>query len=103
MTTAISTPLRAAVYGRLSKEDHDAAGSGVESTALQRRDALAVIAASKWTLVGEPFIDEGISGAEFLKRPALQAVLRAAEAGAFDVLVVRDLDRLGRDAARVTA
>ncbi len=68
MTAASSKPIRAAVYARLSKEDRDAAGSGVESTALQRRDALATIAASKWTLVGEPFVDEGISGAEFLKR-----------------------------------
>jgi site-specific DNA recombinase len=103
MPPALTTPLRAAIYARLSKEDRDAAGTGVESTALQQQDALAAIAENQWTLVGAPFVDEGVSGAEFLKRPALQAMLRTAEADKLDVLVVRDLDRLGRDAARVTA
>jgi site-specific DNA recombinase len=103
MTTASSSPLRAVIYARLSKEDRDAAGSGVESTALQRRDAAEAVAANGWRCVARPFIDDGISGAEFLKRPALQAMLRDAESAKFDVLVVRDLDRLGREAARVTA
>jgi len=41
--------------------------------------------------------EDGISDVEFLKRPALQRMLRAAEAGAFDLIVCRDLDRIGRD------
>ena len=96
-----TAPLRAVVYSRTSKEE-ESAGTGVESTQIQARDGVAAVAANGWTLVAPPFVDQGISGAEFAKRTQLQELFRLAKQGAFDVVVVRDQKRIGRDAARVT-
>jgi site-specific DNA recombinase len=94
-------PLRAVVYSRISREE-ESAGTGVESTEIQARDGRAAVEAKGWTLVAPAFVDQGISGAEFAKRTRLQELFRLAKQGAFDVVVVRDQKRIGRDAARVT-
>jgi site-specific DNA recombinase len=94
-------PLRAVIYSRISKEE-ESAGTSVESTQIQVRDAAAAIEAQGWVLVAPPFVDQGISGAEFAKRTRLQDLFRLAKQGALDVVVVRDQKRIGRDAARVT-
>lgn len=101
MLTAVARPLRAVVYCRISKEE-EAAGTGVESTQLQVRDALAAVEANGWKLVARPYIDQGVSGAEFQKRAKFKELLAFAEKGGCDVVVVRDQKRIGRDAARVT-
>jgi site-specific DNA recombinase len=96
--------MRAAIYVRLSKEDRDAARAGVESCQMQEHNARAAISAQAWCSEdGCVFLDDDISGAEIVRRPALQAMLAAAERGAFDIVVLRDLDRLARDAARQAA
>lgn len=46
-----------------------------------------------WTLC-ETFVDAGVSGASFETRPGLQAALKGAREGAFDVLLCLTLDRL---------
>lgn len=46
---------------------------------------------------GLVFSDDGISGAEFKRRPGLTALLTAAEAKAFDVLGMSEPSRLGRE------
>ena len=66
------------------------------------RDARAAIEANGWTLAAPPFIDQGVSGAEFTKRARLQALYELAHSSAIDVVVVRDQKRIGRDAARAT-
>ncbi len=43
------------------------------------------------------FVEPGVSGERFEDRPALQQLLAQAREGKFDVLVVRWLDRLGRE------
>ena len=43
------------------------------------------------------FEDDGISGAEFEKRPGFQQMLAAARRGAFDVLIVAEQKALGRE------
>ncbi len=43
------------------------------------------------------FVDDGISGAIFKRRPGLVRLLSAAEAKAFDVLVMSEPSRLGRE------
>lgn len=45
-------------------------------------------------------MDNALSRAEYKKRPQLFAMLNAAEEGAFDVIVMRDVDRLGGDTNR---
>lgn len=100
MVATLSTkPLRAVVYARISREE-EAAGTGVESTQIQVRDGRAAIDADGWIEVAEPLVDRGISGAEFQKRTKLRELLALAKKGAFDVVVVRDQKRIGRDAAR---
>lgn len=43
------------------------------------------------------YVDAGLSGRRSENRAQLQAMLADAEAGAFDVLVIPSIDRLGRD------
>ena len=96
--------MRAAVYVRLSKEDRQGARSGIESCLVQQKNAERAIEAQSWQAASDRvFVDDDFSGAEILRRPKLQDLLAAAERRAFDVLVLRDLDRLARDAARQTA
>ena len=95
--------MRAAVYVRLSKEDREGARSGIESCFVQQKNAEKTIEVLGWQTAGGVFVDDDISGAEILRRPQLQAMLLAADRRAFDVLVLRDLDRLARDAARQAA
>ena len=48
-----------------------------------------------WT---RTYVDAGLSGRSKEKRPELNAMLAAAEAGEFSVLVIPALDRLARNA-----
>src|SRR5208283_2521909 len=85
---------RAALYIRRSTDEHQ-----MESLATQRENALAFVAKKG---VGEPVIfeDDAKSRAEFKKRPGLLAMMAAAKAGEFDMLVARDETRLGGDTFR---
>jgi len=88
--------MRAAIYARRSTDEHQAASLDV-----QLDEARRYIARKGWTQDPEHvFVDDAISRAEFKKRPALIAMLVAAEAQAFDVVVVRDETRLGGDTNR---
>jgi site-specific DNA recombinase len=88
--------MRAAIYARRSTDEHQAASLDV-----QIDEAKRYLARKGWTLDPEHvFVDDAISRAEFKKRPALIAMLVAAEAKAFDVVVTRDETRLGGDTNR---
>lgn len=86
--------VRAALYARRSTTDQP------HSLAVQREEAHRYATAHGWTIT-EEHIDDGHSGAEFTTRPALRRLLGRAEARALDVVIVRSLDRLGRDTFRV--
>lgn len=88
--------MRAAIYLRLSTEDPKGSLAAQESGARDwcERNGHSVVAVHR---------DEGVSGSEWKARPGIVA-LRAAvseKPRPFDVVVVRDLDRLGRDAIRL--
>ncbi len=56
-----------------------------------------------WTVAPEHvYREDAVSRAEFKKRPALIAMINAAEAKNFDVIVCRDETRLGGDGPRTT-
>jgi len=87
----------AAIYARKSNEVDVAEEQ--KSVVSQIEGATAFIASKGWTLGPEcVFVDDGISGAEFKNRPSFVRMLNSLEPKPkFDVLVVRDLDRIGRD------
>ena len=86
--------MRAVAYIRVSTEDQ------VDNWSLgaQRAEIARYCERQGFTLVRE-FADEGISARtdQIAKRPALQALLAAAERREFDVAVVHSLDRWARN------
>jgi len=91
---------RAGIYARKSTVDERTAEDG-KSVARQVAAAKA-FAKSKGSTVADEniFVDEKVSGAEFIRRPGLNLLLDAVERKAFDVLVVWEQSRLGRDTFR---
>lgn len=93
------SPVRAAIYARVSTDEQAETGYGL-SVQLER--ARAQIVAKGWQLVEPPFVDEGISGTKGAEeRPALAALLDAGCSGKVDAVVVLSLDRLGRKTSLV--
>lgn len=88
----------AAVYCRKSTAQNGVA-EDQKFVSRQLDQARGFAAAKGWTINEDAvFVDDGISGAEFERRPGFVALLAAVERGpAFDVLLVADLDRLSRD------
>jgi DNA invertase Pin-like site-specific DNA recombinase len=79
---------RAALYLRVS--------TGEQTTANQRQALEAVAAQRAWEIVAT-YEDAGISGSKGRdKRPGLDAALKDAARGKFDVLCAWSVDRLGR-------
>jgi DNA invertase Pin-like site-specific DNA recombinase len=88
----------AAIYCRKSNEQDDR-DEEQKSVARQRENAGLFIEKQGWTLAPDStFVDDGISGAEFLKRPGLARLLNSLKPRPrFDVLVVMQTDRFGRE------
>lgn len=81
---------RAATYSRVSSAEQ------VENTSLDNQAAkLDALADSMGLTVARRYVDPGHSGAK-RERPALSQLLRDAQAGLFDVVLVYRLDRLAR-------
>jgi len=82
---------RAALYARYSS-DRQNENSVADQLELGRRHATA----RGWEVVAE-FSDAAISGGAMANRPGLVGLLAAADARAFDVVLVEDTDRLARN------
>jgi len=84
-----------AIYARVSTDEQ------ALSAEAQERDARRFAEARGW-VVAEVYADVGVSGAEWTSRPELLRMLSDASrpGRGWSVVVMRDLDRLGRDAAR---
>lgn len=83
----------AALYMRLSKEDEEA---GESASILTQRQILCDYAARHGIDVYQEYVDDGYSGTNF-ERPAFQRMLRAIDAGAVNLILVKDLSRFGRE------
>jgi DNA invertase Pin-like site-specific DNA recombinase len=82
---------RAALYLRVSTDD--------QTTANQRRELESMCEQRGWTVVAT-YDDAGISGSKGRdKRPGLDAALKDAARGKYDVLCAWSVDRLGRSLA----
>ncbi|NNJ10559.1 recombinase family protein [Chloroflexales bacterium ZM16-3] len=89
----VASPVRPALYLRVSTDEQ--AGSG-EGMAVQRQQGMGMAMMKGWT---EPRIyeDAGVSGTLGPKqRPGLAQLLADVKAGAISVVIVASLDRLGR-------
>ena len=88
----------AAIYARKSTEQ---TGTAEEAKSVTRQidHARAYAAAKGWTVAeAHVYVDDGISGAEFAKRPGLVRLINAlTPRPPFQVLVMSEESRLGRE------
>lgn len=84
---------RTALYLRLSKDDE---GMGESASITNQRSLLTAYAKENSLCVVLEFVDDGVSGTTF-ERPAFQEMLAAIEGKKLDVVLVKDLSRLGRE------
>jgi site-specific DNA recombinase len=83
--------MRAALYARYSSDRQNERSIEDQLAMLRRRAA-----ERGWTVVAT-FSDAAISGFSMAKRPGVLALLEAAEAGSFDLVLTEDEDRLARN------
>lgn len=84
--------LRCALYARSATAENDATARQLAECESYVRDR----AEEGWIFVGQPYVDVGASGMN-LDRPGLARLLRDAQAGRFDRVVVVDVARVARD------
>ncbi len=83
----------AALYMRLSKDDE---GKGESASITTQRKMLRAYAAEKHYFVYDEYVDDGISGTTF-ERPDFRRMIRDIESGKVNMVITKDLSRLGRD------
>ncbi len=92
------TTIRAAIYARKSTEQSVA--DEAKSVARQVELAKAFVKKKGWTVAdAHVYVDDGVSGAEFVSRDGLNRLLAAARSTPrpFDAVVMMAVDRLGRE------
>lgn len=87
------TNYRVGVYCRLSKDD---AGEGESSSISTQRSILTDYCAANGLDVYKIYTDDGFSGLNF-NRPGFQEMMADAEDGHINMIITKDLSRLGRD------
>src|SRR6516162_5967187 len=93
MADGKSTPLRVAVYARVST-----LGKG-QDTEVQLRELREYVSRRSWQLAGE-YVDVGISGTRE-KRPELDRLLADGHRRRFDAVVVWKFDRFARSVSHL--
>src|SRR5437899_1046016 len=93
----------AAVYARKSTEQTNVSVEE-KSVARQIEHAKAYAAKQGWTIAVEhTYVDDGVSGAEFARRPGLMRLLAALKPRPpFQILIMSNVDRLGREQIETT-
>ncbi|MBQ8831266.1 MAG: recombinase family protein [Oscillospiraceae bacterium] len=88
---------RAGIYMRLSKDD----GFGESASISTQRSILKRYADENGIEVVEEYADDGYSGTGF-ERPQFKKLIEDIETGAVNMVIVKDLSRLGRNSARTS-
>lgn len=84
------------IYIRLSREDEEKESyEESESVQNQRTLLMQFLKQNKLNFVSE-YVDDGVSGTSF-DRPAFNQMIADIEAGKINMVVTKDLSRLGRD------
>lgn len=87
-----------ALYLRLSREDE----KGGESASIEtQRKILRDFAGKKSFAIYDEYVDDGYTGTN-MERPAFQRMLRDVENGKIQIIITKDLSRLGRNSGRVS-
>ena len=87
---------KVAIYARLSREDEDKIDGNKESRSIENQiKVLSDYATQNEFEIYEVYYDDGISGAT-QERPAFQKMLEDARKIKFNILLVKDISRLGR-------
>jgi len=81
------------IYCRLSRDDGD---GGTSSSIQTQKDMLSKYVRDNGWTVFDFYVDDGYSGTNF-NRPDFQRMIEDIEAGKVNMVVVKDLSRLGRD------
>lgn len=91
------TTYRVGMYIRLSREDEEKEDSNAESESIsnQRSFILDFLKENNYTLYDE-YVDDGFSGTNF-NRPGFKRLIQDIEAGKINMVVTKDMSRLGRD------
>lgn len=91
--------IRAVIYTRVSTQEQ----AKQDKTSLEEQSAACKKACLEkgWEIAGE-YEDAGISGHLLEERLGLQALLTDAKAGKFDLVVVKDFDRLARSKSKAS-
>lgn len=84
---------KAALYMRLSKDDD---GVGESSSIGTQRKMLRCFSDENHFIVHDEYIDDGYSGTNFT-RPAFHRMIEDVESGYVNLVITKDLSRLGRD------
>lgn len=85
--------VRAAVYCRLSKDDDQ---DGTSASIQNQKELLHRYCEEQGWRVAATFEDDGYTGLN-MERPGLKRLLAGVEGGRFDVILTKDLSRLGRN------
>ena len=91
------TIYKVAIYIRISKEDIDRGYDESESIKNQRTLLIEYVQKLGWKYqLIDIYIDQGFTGTNF-NRPAFQRMIRDINSGKVNMVVTKDLSRLGRD------
>ena len=92
----------AAIYARKSTEQHGVSDEE-KSVTRQIEHAKQYAAKKDWLVIDEHvYVDDGISGAEFVKRPGFVRLMNTIKGKPpFQVLIMSEESRLGRGRMRV--
>jgi DNA invertase Pin-like site-specific DNA recombinase len=83
------------IYTRVSRKG-DREGDAYGSPEIQEADCRADLARRELT-AGDVFLDENVSGRKAVKDRAVEKIIQRIESGERQGVIVRDLDRFGRD------
>ena len=87
---------RVAIYLRLSRDDGNEESQSIQS---QREMLTAYVQCQGWQIFDE-YVDDGFSGTNF-NRPEFQRMLNDIEIGKINMVITKDLSRLGRNYIQV--
>ena len=87
------TGYQVGIYCRLSKDD---AGEGESSSISTQKSILTDYCTVNNLNIYDIYVDDGYSGLNF-NRPGFQEMMADAEAGHINMIITKDLSRLGRD------